>query len=199
MDPTTRRAGITATAVAVPVVVVVGIVLFLLGRHRVGPDHAAPSSSPTSTVRVLPPVSVAPIPRSSAADALCPDFLVKLPDPLDTLKRRDVQAQDSYIQAYGDPPVVVECGVPKPAGIGPTSAAVTICPPEHAGLCQNQERGGSKAGVQWVYASASATVIDRGVYITAKIPEETGGAGVLNDISLAVLKTMPAKPLFSAK
>lgn len=59
-----------------------------------------------------------PVRRAAAPDdeAACRALIAALPQTLDGLGRRDVEPADALAAAYGDPPVVVTCGVPEPAG-----------------------------------------------------------------------------------
>jgi len=51
--------------------------------------------------------------------AACAAFADALPDTLADEERVDIEPDDAPAAAYGDPPVVVTCGVGEPAGFGP--------------------------------------------------------------------------------
>ncbi len=52
----------------------------------------------------------------------CVALLDALPDTVDGLQQRDVQPTDAYAAAWGDPPVVLRCGVGRPAGFNAVSS-----------------------------------------------------------------------------
>jgi hypothetical protein len=69
------------------------------------------------------PVSVE-VPSLSAADAAaCEGFVSALPDTLAGEERGEVAPSDAPAAAYGDPAIVVSCGVPAP----PTFDATAQC------------------------------------------------------------------------
>lgn len=55
-------------------------------------------------------------PLSPAEGAACERLVGALPDVVDGLDRRPVEPEGAYGAAWGDPPVVLTCGVPEPAG-----------------------------------------------------------------------------------
>ncbi|TNM42858.1 DUF3515 domain-containing protein [Nocardioides albidus] len=57
------------------------------------------------------------VPRLSAADrAACEDFAADLPGTLADEKRVEIDPDDAPAAAYGDPAIVVRCGVATPKG-----------------------------------------------------------------------------------
>jgi Protein of unknown function (DUF3515) len=65
------------------------------------------------------PVDVAG-PAPSAADAeACAPFLDELPDEVAGEERREVDPDDRSFAAWGDPAIVLACGVPMPSGYQP--------------------------------------------------------------------------------
>ncbi|WP_322938276.1 DUF3515 domain-containing protein [Nocardioides bizhenqiangii] len=60
------------------------------------------------------------VPDVDAADAAaCEAFTDALPDTLADEERVDIEPADAPAAAYGDPPIVVTCGVDSPEGFGP--------------------------------------------------------------------------------
>jgi len=57
----------------------------------------------------------APEPSGAAATA-CQELVDALPDRVDGAQRREVEPDTGTAAAWGDPPIVLRCGVPKPAG-----------------------------------------------------------------------------------
>ena len=60
------------------------------------------------------------VPDLDAEDAAaCEAFADALPDSLADEERVDIEPADAPAAAYGDPPIVVTCGVDSPEGFGP--------------------------------------------------------------------------------
>lgn len=106
-----RHAALVATAVAVPVAVVVGIVVTVL---RCG-TTPAPAASGTPTPRATGPVRVTAPPAGSAATRVCPGLIGALPATLDGHRSRPVTGARHSAAAWGDPPIVLRCGVGAPS------------------------------------------------------------------------------------
>ncbi len=155
---------------------VVGVVLFLVGRPHVTPSSAGRTHAPTSATP-LPTVTVSPVPRTAAGDKHCPTFLAALPRTVAGLSRREVDAHDQYFLAWGDPAVVVHCDVPRPAGFKVGTEAISV------------------DGVQWFNQGTTWTAVDRRVYVEVRIPESYPADAALVDIGAAVKKTLPAVPI----
>jgi len=60
-------------------------------------------------------VNAPPLKRADARS--CRALLRALPASVDGQSRRTVADQGGYAAAWGDPPIVLRCGVPKPAGL----------------------------------------------------------------------------------
>ena len=122
---------------------------------------AGPSSQPSTTPSVLPPVTV-PAPPSAAAHARdCTTVLQKLPIRLAGLEQRVVHpTPDSpYVVAWGEPPVVWKCGVPRPAELRAGSSAQAV----------------AVDGVWFLPVARSDdtvwTAVDRAVYVAGTVPK----------------------------
>jgi hypothetical protein len=161
-------------------VAILAVILYLVARTRAN-DSGAPSETTSSAG--LPAVSVAPVPRTAEADKYCPDFLAKLPNELDGLPRRAVDAQDAYVQAFGNPAVVVQCGVPRPTAFVVGSEPILITGP-------NQQNG-----VQWFLDGTTSTAVDRDVYVSVVVPEGGDLQGVLQDLTAVITQVLPEHPI----
>lgn len=64
-------------------------------------------------------------PTEPGTDDVCGPLLADLPRTVDGLERRDLD-EDVPAAAWGDPPVVLRCGVAKPEAFGPTSECKLI-------------------------------------------------------------------------
>lgn len=127
------------------------ILAFALGRDTDDDHPTAKSSGP------LPPITVSAPPANAATDSPCAQVLSALPVQLGQLAPRVVHAQPDSpnVVAWGDPSVVLRCGVPRPADFVPTSDLVL-------------------SGVYWLpVKTKNATVftaIDRAVYVEVTVP-----------------------------
>jgi hypothetical protein len=111
VDPDTRlkrKAALWATAIAVPVAVLVGILAFVL----VQPD-SVPAAKPSTPVPDTPVQMAAPK-LSARAAQVCLAVTSQLPDRVRDLPARRVSAGPEQNAAYGEPPLTVACGVEQP-------------------------------------------------------------------------------------
>jgi Protein of unknown function (DUF3515) len=127
-DRTTRTAALWATAVAVPVALLVGALIvgqLIPGATR----NARPEATATSPAAVpAAPVPVAAPKLSPRAAQVCLAVTSQLPSAIRSLPARRVTAGPEQNAAYGEPPITVQCGVPQPA-MCPTAAGGSGCVP----------------------------------------------------------------------
>ncbi len=71
------------------------------------------------------PVSIQTLRLSPADEAVCQRVVNALPDEVDGQSRRKSQPAEALGGAWGDPPIVVQCGVPVPATFNRTSPCQT--------------------------------------------------------------------------
>jgi hypothetical protein len=130
------------------------IVAFALAGGPSKSHEATPSGPP-------PPITAAPPPSNAAAEAPCARVLSALPTKLGPLDPRAVHTKpDSpFVVAWGDPPVVLRCGVARPAALTPGSSEPVIL-----------------LGVYWLpVQEKDATVftsVDRSVYVEVRVPKK---------------------------
>ncbi|HEU4676895.1 MAG TPA: DUF3515 domain-containing protein [Motilibacteraceae bacterium] len=72
------------------------------------------------------PVAVSPPSPSGSAAGTCRALHDVLPASVDGADRRSTSPAGDLTAAWGRPPVVLRCGVPRPAALEPTSQLVTI-------------------------------------------------------------------------
>jgi hypothetical protein len=113
-DRTTRSAALWATAIALPVTVLAGLLIF---AHVVRGAERAAQPSPSATT--LAAVSTAPVqmaaPKLATRPAeVCLAVTSQLPTAVRNLPARKVTAGPEQNAAYGDPAITVSCGVPQP-------------------------------------------------------------------------------------
>lgn len=127
---------------------------------------AAPDapSAPTATSgprAELPPLDVDTPEVSAAADAACPGLLGGLPLTLGGSPARPVRSAAPYAAAWGEPPIVLRCGVPRPATLREDSSLFGL------------------NGVAWLSEPGpDATVwtaVDRSVYVEVSVPTAQDG------------------------
>ena len=78
----------------------------------------ATGCSSAAAVRVTPPPGPDPAACARLADAL--------PDELDGRNRRDTEPASARTAAWGNPAVVLRCGVPRPPGLTATSEVIEV-------------------------------------------------------------------------
>lgn len=149
-------------------------------------DHFAggPSSSPSSGA-ALAPVSV-PAPQSSddRTVSTCASVISALPLVIagQDVRRTVSNPASPSIVAWGNPPIVLRCGVARPASLQPGSS--TVFP----------SVSGAK-GPYWDVTTHDAanvwTTVDRAVYVEVTVPTKYNSAP-LTPISQAIAKVLPA-------
>ena len=143
-----------ASAIAVPVTVVLAFVL-TAGRPAGKPDPASSAGSSAA----LPAVTVpAPAPPDTATQAACVKVFAKLPVQLGGLAPRKTETDSSFVAAWGNPAVVVRCGVAQPSVFGTPEAAQLV--DVNSVLWQPDPQRD-----RTVY-----TAVDRSVYIDVTVP-----------------------------
>jgi hypothetical protein len=88
----------------------------LLGVSACGSNHAGRGAA----------VDLAPPRPGKHAGAACAALSGKLPARLDGHARREVNPASSLTAAWGDPPITLRCGVPRPAALGPAAALTVV-------------------------------------------------------------------------
>jgi hypothetical protein len=149
-DPIRRRAATIATLVAVPVALAVLLIsVFVFG--------GAPSPDPVPTS----PVTVAQRELSPEVTGLCQAVIADLPDTAAGQARRPVTAGSEQNAAYGDPPIILECGTTLPT-VGDTDLVYPL-----SGVCWYSVTEADRS--VW-------TTVDRTVPVTVTVPGPADGA-----------------------
>ena len=124
-----------------------------------------------------PAVRVA-VPDGPAAG--CARLHDALPDGLDGRDARDTEPASDRTAAWGDPSLVLRCGVPRPAGLAADSELVEV------------------DGVAWYLTPGSPpyvfTTVGRGTYVELTVPSSVPRAEAtapLVDLAPAVLEAFP--------
>lgn len=66
------------------------------------------------------------VPVSEPGDSMCAELVARLPERLSNQERRTVEPDTGSAAAWGDPPVVLRCGVAEPAALQPDSPLTEI-------------------------------------------------------------------------
>jgi hypothetical protein len=171
-DVTTRGAGRVAALVAVPVALLAGLLVFWLAGRVGAPATPRPSASPQAT-------SVVPMPApalGTRAATVCRTLVSHLPAAIRDRARRPVTAAEQNA-AWGDPPITLSCGAPRP------SVAPTDFLPVLNGVCwHTDQRPGATV---W-------TTLDREVPVSVTVPAGYGSQGTwVQEFTGPIAATMP--------
>lgn len=134
--------------------------------------------------QALGPLGLAALPAPSAGSADCERLLAALPEKLDggdmgALERRQLAAPvPAGAAGWGEPPVVLRCGLDRPAELTATSRLLDV------------------SGVQFLEVASPGTstwaAVDRPVYVVVALPP-TSGSGPLQQIATVIAKTLPQR------
>jgi Protein of unknown function (DUF3515) len=160
-----------ATVISVPIAVLAGAVVFFLGRPA-----DTPSAQPNGTA--TGPVTVAAQPLGDRAAVVCRALVARLPEKVRTAQRRPVSAGPEQNAAYGDPAVVLSCGVPTASF--PSTDDVWLL-----------------NGVCWHTTEASGTTVwqtvDREVPVQVTVPgKKDGSSQWVIGLTTAIGSTVPS-------
>ena len=154
----------------VPVVVALVVLVNVLGGDGGDDDSGDPGPADiqgtTGPQRAdLPPLPIQVPPAPPEATAPCEAVMRALPLELAGEQSRPVDSDSPFVYAWGEPPVVLVCGVDRPAGWVVGASAIQI------------------NGVQWFVDTADPettvwTTVDRPVYVEVALPASVDSAPV---------------------
>ncbi|MGF0309661.1 DUF3515 domain-containing protein [Rhodococcus sp. 14-2483-1-1] len=170
-----RHPAVIATAIALPVALVVGVLVAAIAVNR-SPVHD--------------PVALGPVDSPDATSAQCASLLDALPEDLGDYTAAELaDPAPAGVRAWvsaeeNAEPVVLRCGLTRPVGFDVAAPLQVI------------------DGVQWFEVSGEDDgidastwfVVDRGVYIALTIPGDSGPTP-LQDASSAVSNALPQQAL----
>jgi hypothetical protein len=174
VDEVSRSAAKLAALVAVPVGLLAGIlVLVLLGDAFRGPVAEPPATpGPVATGPVITGLR----PLGEREETVCRALVSRLPPAIRDLAPRPVTAGAEQNAAFGDPPIIVECGVPA-AVFPPTDGVLGL-----DGVCYHAT--GPGPGTVWV-------TVDREVPVRVTVPDGYDGPGQwVAEFSDAIVSTV---------
>jgi hypothetical protein len=191
-DRTARSAALWAAAVALPVALIVGLLMFSrLAAHDGASATPSASSTALQAVPATPVRMSAPTLPAHAAE-VCRSVTAQLPTRLRNLPARKVSAGPEQNAAYGDPAITVSCGVTPPVMCETiTGGTPAGCVPLDADLLVMN-------GVCWYGDDGPATkfftTMDREIAVRVGVPASYDQPGQwANEFSDAVARTEPAK------
>jgi hypothetical protein len=150
----------------VPVVVTLAVLANVVGgSDENGTGGTAVVESTPNGREDLPVLPVEVPPVTPEADASCPALMSSLPLELTGEPSRRVQSDSPFAYAWGDPAIVLVCGVDRPAGYTVGVSAIQI------------------NGVQWYVDTDDPdttvwTTVDRPVYVQISLPASVDSAPV---------------------
>src|SRR5882724_10525008 len=133
-DRTTRSAALWATAFAVPVAVLAGLLIFW---RLVPQGETAATPSPSATTRAsapAAPVQMAAPKLAAHAAQVCLAVTAQLPAEVRNLPARKVSAGPEQNAAYGEPPLTLACGITQPTMCEKVTGGHPGCVPLDADL-----------------------------------------------------------------
>lgn len=141
------------------------------------------NSRPTTSVD--DPLAVAAVEAPGATTPACTALTAALPDELGGLVRRAIQQADdpslTAVAAWGEPAVILRCGVPTPAELSCSSAVQEV------------------SGVAWLPLSSGGDttyfVADRSVRVALTIPDGVTSTGPWQDASKLIAATLPQRDI----
>ncbi len=173
-EDTRRSPALIATAVALPVAMIVAVLAIAVFARQ----------HPTRE-----PLALGSVPQPQATGQACTTLLPALPSSLGDYTRADLArpappATVGWQLPDGGDPVVLRCGLDRPAEFVKSAALQVI------------------NGVNWFEVRDPASgitsgtwyVVDRGTYIAVTMPDKAGPTP-LQDISNTVAKVLPARPI----
>jgi hypothetical protein len=132
----------------------------------------------------LGPLGLATVPAPAAGSADCTRLLAALPEqldggPLGALGRRHLSAPaPAGAAGWGEPPVVLRCGLDRPADLTASSRLLSV------------------SGVQFLEIPSGGmstwVAVDRSVYVTVALPP-TSGSGPLQQLATVIAHTLPQR------
>lgn len=123
-----------------------------------------------------------PVPSPPAAIArMCHTLRDRLPGRLHGQPRRATEPSSALVTAWGSPAIALRCGVPRPAGLQPTSELAVL------------------DGVSWLAEPpdrpVTFTAVGRRAYVEVTVPPAYApAANVLIDLAAPIKAALPANP-----
>ncbi|MGH3473228.1 MAG: DUF3515 domain-containing protein [Nocardioidaceae bacterium] len=112
-------------------------------------------------------VQVTPTEPAGVARQQCTRLVAHAPSSVDGQQRRSITPHDALAGAWGDPPIVLRCGVQRPAALRPTSQCFAI---NGVGWLVTQD-GKEVDPARPVTGTLVFTTIGRAAYVQVTVPD----------------------------
>jgi hypothetical protein len=160
----------------VPVVLALVVVMRVVGGDTAPGPAEINGATPTQRAN-LPTLRVEVPPATPDTERSCPALMSDLPVELAGEQSRRVDSDTPFAYAWGDPAVVLVCGVERPAGFVTGTATIQI------------------NGVQWYVDTSDPdttvwTAVDRPVYVEVRLPADVDSAPV-TALTTHITKDLP--------
>lgn len=170
----TRRPGLIAVAVVLPVLLVVGVIVAAVVAGR----------SPARE-----PIALGPVPAPTAGSPECAALMRDLPADLGDYTRAELAspappATDAWQRDDSADQIVLRCGLDRPQEFNRAS------PLQLVNNVQWFEVSGAAAGID----ASTWFAVDRGVYVALTVPKGSGPTPI-QSVSDTITATIPAKPI----
>jgi hypothetical protein len=114
----------------------------------------------------------------TSGPAECRALLTAVPETVDGRRQRPVEPRNALAAAWGDPPIVLRCGVAEPSALRPSSACAEI---NNVGWFTRRGEGGF-----------TFTTIGRSTPVQVRVPYDyEPAADALVDVAAAIRRTVP--------
>jgi hypothetical protein len=147
-------------------------------------SNTADGASAAQPTGVLPAITLSPQTADATTTATCAQVMSVLPDSLDDRVSRVVRNGGPLVKAWGQPPLVLRCGVARPADLTPGSSDLIIDTGPLEGPTAEWLPKTNSKGTVW-------TIIDRAVYIELTGPG-TSAPDALSTLSGVIGRVLPA-------
>ncbi|GAB3298479.1 DUF3515 family protein [Epidermidibacterium keratini] len=165
-----------ATLIAIPAALIAGLLVFwIVGNRLSTQDSAQPK-----------PVDGVSITEVEGTTEICANLVDGLPATIGESKQRPVSDHPESL-AWGDPPVVLVCGVPQPAGLDAAPLLNVV-----NGVTWKIDENVDTSAYGVPGTNTLWTAIDREVYIAVAVPNDVEGSVAMSPISTAVADRLPS-------
>lgn len=127
-------------------------------------------------------VDVEPYTAEPGSTEVCSALIDDLPEVVDDAVRREIKPDSSLAAAWGQPAIVLRCGVPMPSSYRPDAQLFDV---DGVGWLIDEGEGGT-----------FFTVADRQVWVEVAVPDDYAPeANVLVDLAPAIREHVPERAL----
>lgn len=163
--------------IAIPAAILAGLLAFFIVRANL------PDPVPEGSTEPLAGIDVTEV--DGTADT-CANLIEGLPQKVDEQSQRAVTGHPGSL-AWGDPPVVLVCGVPEPEGLDPSATLNVVNDVTWKVDAEVDTSAYGLPGTNTLW-----TAVDREVYIAVAVPGDLNGGAAISPISTVVADRLPS-------